>query len=421
MTTKYDDARIIDLARREIHRVATATELAQALSIPESSLRDILRRNGFANWKALLIDASGDALFGVEALHRQVAYLQKVLKRYEGTLANRRWLKDEVAGQIAIRDPVLVTPPTYSGPDRQTQTAVLEVSDNHYGLQVGSGILGPLFTGYDVPTAEARTIHTFQTFARLAHQQSFPVKTAVVYCLGDLIENSHMRPSQAQYTATHVVKQTIGMANVMIPCVQMLCSEFDEVEIHAIPGNHGRVTQKKGENAPDETFEHLMHYLAKTALSAQPNLTYNVYDTWYFLHSIYNYKFLGLHGDDCRSWAGIPFYGITRMIKNYMMLGAMVTKQNLRRMPMSDTMTVGQVLEMLHTPDYACLGHFHTPMLWSLMGVEILANGTTSGSSVYSAKGLQTATPPVQNMFFVHKEHGVGLRLPIDLKAIGGK
>jgi len=418
MATKYDDARIIDLARQEIHRITSAVELAQALSMPVSSLNDLLRRNGYSNWKALLIDTSEDALFGAEALHRQVAYLKKVLKRYEGTLANRRWLKDEVAGQIAIQEPILVAPPVYDGPDRQTQTAVLEVSDIHYGLQVGAGILGPLFTGYDMQTAEARTIRTFQTFARLAHQQSFPVKTAVIYCLGDLIENSHMRPSQAQYTAAHVVKQTTGISNILVPCIQMLCSNFEEVEIHAIPGNHGRTTQKKGENAPDETFEHLAHYLTKTALSTQPNLTYKVYDSWYFLHSIYNYKFLGLHGDDCRSWAGIPFYGITRMIKNYMMLGAMATKQNLRRMSMSDTMTVGQVLEMLHTPDYACLGHFHTPMLWSLMGVEILANGTTSGSSVYSAKGLQVAQPPVQNMFFVHKEHGVGLRLPISLNEV---
>lgn len=420
MSTKYDDSRVIELAKQEIHRVTSAAELAQALSMPVSSLNDLLRRNGFSNWKALLIDVSGDALFGVEALHRQVAYLKRVLKRYEGTLANRRWLKDEVAGQITVQEPVEVAPPEYSGPDRQTQTAVLEISDVHYGLQVGAGILGPLFTGYDVEMAEVRTTHTFQTFARLARQQSFPVKKAVVYCLGDLIENSHMRPSQAQYTATHVVKQTTGMANLLIPCIQMLCGEFEEVEIHAIPGNHGRVTQKKGENAPDETFEHLMHYLVKTALSAQPNLAYSVYDTWYFLHSIHNYKFLGLHGDDCRSWAGIPFYGITRMIKNYTMLGAMVTKQSLRRMPMSDTMTVEQVLEMLHTPDYACLGHFHTPMLWSLMGVEILANGTTSGSSVYSAKGLQTATPPAQNMFFVHNEHGVGIRIPINLETIGG-
>jgi len=418
MSSKYDEARVIALAKQEIHRVNSLQELSEALAIPKSSLTDILKRNGYANWKALLVDVSGDALFGVEALKRQVSYLKKVTKRYEGVLANRRWLEDEIAGQIVIQPPVLVAPPVYSGPEKQAQVAVLEVSDIHYGLSVGGGILGPLFTGYNTQMAKARTVHTFQTFARLAHQQSFPVKKAVVYCLGDLIENSHMRPSQAQYTAAHVVKQTVEMGELLAACIGMLCSEFEEVEIHAIPGNHGRTTQKAGENAPDETFEHLMHYLAKTKLSTQPNLDYEVYDTWYFLHSICNFKFLGLHGDDCRSWAGIPFYGITRMIKNYAMLGAMATKQALRRMQMSDAMTVEQVLEMLHTPDYAVLGHFHTPMLWSLMGVEVLANGTMSGSSVYSAKNLKTATPPAQRVFFVHPDHGIGIRIPVNLEGI---
>lgn len=418
MATKYNDARVIELAKQEVHRVESAAELAEALGMPKSSLSDVLKRNGYANWKALLVDVSGNALFGVEALHRQVAYLKKVVKRYEGALANRRWLKDEVAGQIAIADPVVVKPPVYNGPGKQAQVAVLELSDVHYGLSVDTGILGPLFSGYNMEVAEARMAHALGTFARLAHQQSFPVKKAKVYCLGDLIENSHMRPSQAQYTAAHVVKQTVEMGSILASCIEMLCGEFEEVEIHAIPGNHGRTTQKAGENAPDETFEHLMHYLAKTKLGAQPNLSYNIYDTWYFLDAIYGFKFLGLHGDDCRGWAGVPFYGIQRMIKDYSMLGSMATKQALRRMQMSDTMTVEQVLEMLHMPDYACLGHFHTPMLWTLMGIEVLGNGAMCGSSVYSAKRLHTATPPSQRMFFVHRDHGVGIRIPLDLSEV---
>ena len=415
---KHDPERVVALSRAEIHRINSWQELADAIGMPVSSLKDTLRRAGYPSWKDLLIEISDDALLGVGSLKRQVDYLKRVVKRQEKDLTSREWLRQEVAGQIAVQEPIKVTPPLYIGPDKQEQVAVLELSDVHYGLDVGSGILGPLFTGYDINVAETRMDHTFCTYTRLAHQQSFPVRRAVVYCLGDLIENSHMRPAQAQYTASHVVRQTVEMGNILASCIGMLCSEFEEVEIHAIPGNHGRTTQKAGENAPDETFEHLMHYLAKTKLSAQSNLKYNVYDTWYFLDMIYGFKFLGLHGDDCRGWAGIPFYGIQRMIKDYSMLGSMATKQALRRMQMTDTMTVEQVLEVLHTPDYACLGHFHTPMLWVLMGIEILANGAMCGSSIYSAKRLHTATPPAQRMFFVHPDHGVGFRLPINLSEV---
>lgn len=400
---------------------ASMQDLSDAVGVAPSTVRGRLRKAGYKSpyLDALRSELSIEGLADADVLIRQNSYLKKVVDRLQRQITDRGWLKKEVAGQIAIQEPVNVQPPEYGGPDKQSQVALLEVSDPHYGLEVGAGILGPLFTGYNTEMAEARTLHTFRTFTRLSHQQSFPVKRAVIYCLGDLIEGSHMRPSQAQYTSIHVVKQTVEMANILASCISMACSQFEEVEVQAIPGNHSRTTQKAGENAPDETFEHLMHHLVKAKLGAQPNLKYTVHDSWYFLHSIYGFKFLGLHGDDCRSWAGIPFYGISRLAKDYSMLGSMTTKQNLRRMPMSDTMTVEQVLEMLHYPDYVCLGHFHTPMIWSLMGVEILANGAMCGSSVYSAKRLHTATPPVQNMVFVHKEHGVGIRIPIDLGEVG--
>lgn len=411
----HDQERTLALCRAEIHRINSWRELSDAVGVPISSLKDILRRAGYPSWKDLLVELSDDTLLGVGSLKRQVQYLKKVVTRQEKRLTDREWLRQEVAGQISVQEPVEVAPPVYTGPDKQEQVAVLEVSDAHYGANVGNNILGPLFEGYDTQTAEARVIYTFETFTRMAHQQSFPVRKAVIYALGDLIEHSHMRTSQAQYTSIHVVKQTTNMSNILVPCIRMLCSQFDEVEIHAIPGNHSRTTQKAGDNAPDETFEHLMHYLVKASLGDQPNLTYNVYNTWYFLNDIFGYKFLGLHGDDCRGWAGIPFYGIQRMVKDYLGLGSMVTKRELRRMPLSNTMTVEQVLEMLHMPDYACLGHFHTPLLWMLMGIEILANGAMCGSSIYSAKQLHTATPPTQRMFFVHPDHGVGFRLPINL------
>lgn len=410
----------VERCKAESRHAVTLRDLSDALGVPNTTLRNRLEKAGYKKplLEALRSELSLESLEDADMLVRQASYLKRVVKRLEKQIADRNWLRGEVAGQIAIQEPIAVQPPKYEGPDKQAQVALLEVSDTHYGLEVGAGILGPLFTGYDTEKAEARTLHTFSTFTRLAHQQSFPVKKAVFYCLGDLIEGSHMRPSQAQYTSVHVVKQTVEMANILAACISMACSQFEEVEVQAIPGNHSRTTQKAGENAPDETFEHLMHHLAKAQLGAQPNLKYVVHDSWYFLDTIYGFKFLGLHGDDCRGWAGVPFYGIQRMIKDYSMLGSMATKQALRRMRMSDTMTVEDVLEMLHMPDYACLGHFHTPMLWALMGIDILANGAMCGSSVYSAKRLHTATPPRQKMLFIHPKHGVGLRLDIDLKDV---
>lgn len=415
----HDPKRVLALCRAEIHRINSWQELADAVGIPNSSLKDVLRREGFPSWTDLLVEVSDEALLGVGSLKRQVQYLKRVVKRQEQKLTSREWLRQEVAGQISVQKPIEVAPPVYTGPDRQAQVAVLELSDVHYGLNIAGGQLGPLFGGYSTNIAKKRVEHVFQTFARLSHQQSFPVTKAVVYLLGDLIEHSFMRTSQAKYTSIHVVKQTTDMAQILSTNLRMLCREFKEIDIHFVPGNHGRATRKAGDNLPDETFEHLMFHIVEAALSNQSNLSLTSYDAWYFIHNILGFKFLCLHGEDVRAWAGIPFYGIQRLVKDYHMLAGLSTKQKLRKLRVNDTMSAGDFLEMIDIPDYVCIGHFHTPMLWNMIGVEILANGTTSGASFFSAKRLHTYSCPIQNMFFVHKEHGVGIRIPINLEGIG--
>lgn len=425
-TRKYDEERIVALAKQEVVRVNDFTELAAAMEMPRSTLRDILDRQGFGRTNreivgALLVTSGGEALVDLDLLQRQADYLRKVVTRLEKRLADRAWLKEEVAGQMAVMPPVVVKPPVYSGPDHQAQVAVLELSDIHYGLDISGGQLGPLFGAYNTDIAKARVDYVFRTFARLAHQQSFPVNKAVVYVLGDLIEHSNMRPAQAKYTSAHVVKQTIDMAQLLTAGTRMLCGEFKEVEVHCIPGNHGRATQKAGDNLPDETFEHLLYHIAQIALSAQPNLAFTSYPAWYFIHDILGYKFLGLHGEDAFSWAGIPWYGVKRLVQDYYTLAGQASKDKLRSLSLSQQMTVGEFLDMMMMPDAVVIGHNHTPIAWALMGIQVLANGAACGASFYSAKRLHRHTPPTQKMFFTHPKHGIGLRLDIDLAHIGEK
>lgn len=291
---------------------------------------------------------------------------------------------------------------------------VLVYSDAHFGLHVPEGQLG-VFGTYSTELATKRTTYTFRTFARLAHQQSFPVRHAKVYLLGDNVEHSHMRPSQAKQIDSHVVQQTLNAANALAPAMRFLCSHFETVEVECVPGNHGRTTQKAGDNLPDETFDHLLYHLLRHMLSDQPNFTIHIHEAWYFVDSIFGFKFLGLHGEDAISWAGIPWYGIKRLVKDYTMMLTKTSIENLRALKPEEELQVSAFLEHLHTPDYVCIGHFHDPFTWDLMGVEIIANGALSGVSVYSAKRLHKLNPPSQRMFWVHPEHGVGLRCPINL------
>ena len=91
--TKHDSDRVLSLCKAEVHRVANWQELADAVGIPASSLKDILRREGYSSWKDLLVEVSDDALLGAGSMRRQIDYLKKVVQRQEQDLTSREWLR----------------------------------------------------------------------------------------------------------------------------------------------------------------------------------------------------------------------------------------------------------------------------------------------------------------------------------------
>lgn len=419
MAEKYDSIAVLERAKQLIREqgLQSFRELSDALDIPTTSLYRVLRGQGIENFDALLGVMKVDSVDDVGLLRSQLSHYKKLVKRQKGQLISRDWLRNELAGQIAVMEPVEIPPKSPSSTYHE-QVAVLEISDVHYGLSISGDSLGTLFRGINTDIAANRLHHVFQTFARLSKAQSFPVNEVQVFLLGDLIEHSHMRPAQAKTTSLHVVKQVTELHPHLVAGIRLLCSQFESVKVHCVPGNHGRATQRAQDSLPDETFEHLLYYMIQIALQDQSNLKVYVHPTWYFIANIFNYKFLGLHCEDAFSWAGIPWYGITRLVKDYYMIAGQATKRKLRAMPMSEMLTVGDVLDIIDTPDYVCIGHFHNPIDWAIMGVEVHANGSISGISHYAAKRLHNVTPPAQKMFFVHPEHGVGLRLPINLDTI---
>lgn len=412
---KYDSARVIAECKEHVLQCESVRELADVLGMPYSSLRDLLYREGHT-LESLSADVVRADSTNIQLLKRKAEHYERLSERLQQRLWDRDWLRKEVAGQISALSPVPI-PSTRPDKPGSEQTAVLLFSDAHFGLHVPEGQLG-LFGTYSTEMARKRTIYTFRTFCRLAHQQSFPVRHAKVYLLGDNVEHSHMRPAQAKQTDSHVVKQTLNAANVLGHCLQFTAEHFETVEVEAVPGNHGRSTQKAGENLPDETYDHLIYHLIYHMLSNQPNVTVNIHEAWYFVDSIFGYKFLGLHGEDAISWAGIPWYGIKRLVQDYTVMLTKKSIESLRELKPEEELQVSAFLEHLKTPDYVCIGHFHDPFTWDLLGVEVLANGALSGVSLFSAKRLHKLNPPRQRMFFVHKEHGVGLRCPISLGKI---
>lgn len=416
MTTEYNWPEIYETALKFAPDCVGWGTLAHKIGIPIRTLSDAMRREfGIETFAALV--AQSDETESLKVWQQKAKHFERLSVAYEKRLTNRHWLRDEVAALAGAWRPIPIPKEKSRKSDFKEQVAVLLYSDAHDGLFVPEGQMG-VFGTYSSEICAARTIYTFQTFARLAQQQSFPVHKARIYLLGDNVEHSFMRPGQAQQTDAHVVKQTLHISGILASAIQHICGEFKEVEVCCVPGNHGRATARYGENLPDETYDHLAYHLIARTLSQQRNLKVNIHEAWYFLDNIFGFKFLGTHLEDALAWSGVPYYGIERAVKDYGMMFSEVTMAALRELPAQTQMTVEQFMDNISWPDFVCIGHFHNRMMWPVMGVEVLANGALSGVSIYSVKKLRRLTPPSQLMFFVHPEWGVSLRCPIDLSRI---
>jgi len=103
--------------------------------------------------------------------------------------------------------------------------------------------------------------------------------------------------------------------------------------------------------------------------------------------------FLVFHGDEIKSWQGIPWYGIERAIAR------------LRELFQAKGVMF----------DYAALGHMHNWAELERAVGQTMVNGSLVGGSEYSIGRLFSTSPPTQALYFMHSEHGKTWELRNDL------
>jgi len=200
----------------------------------------------------------------------------------------------------------------------------------------------------------------------------------------ELIETSEM----------NVMDASLACGLIMAQFIREFCAEFKKVEVDGIVGNHGRIRKQKYYKNKYANWDYVTYQIIGALLKDQPNVKFNFPKSFFLIKKINGYNFLLLHGDDIRSWMGIPWYGVNRM--------------------------VAQLTEILASRsifiDYVCLAHFHnTATLDKCIG-EKMINGSFVGGSEFSlGKTFQTSDPK-QLFWGVHERQGVTWRFPINLK-----
>ena len=189
--------------------------------------------------------------------------------------------------------------------------------------------------------------------------------------LGDMVEGMGIFEGQAQHTDQDLYNQVFELAELIIWILREYLYLFEEIEVSAIGGNHGRVG-KKGENPHFVNWDVYLYKYIEARLQNYKQIKFNIPLSWWYLDAVQGWDFLLLHGEDIKGWNGLPYYGIDRADAKWTKLLSSKGKSYT----------------------YMELGHFHSAFRIISVDGEKIINGCWPGGSIFALKALATSGRP---------------------------
>lgn len=314
---------------------------------------------------------------GLRPLQDTIALLRKDVVRLEDF---RALFEHIVTGSCAALRPIIYKPPkkVIRG-TRLAETCTLLVSDMHGGQAVRLEDTGGLneFT-WDIllERVEAWKIHVLDCLD-VVRRGGIAVNRCVINVLGDMNTGEDVFFKQPFSLDRRLMDQIIDGAAVLANMVQVMAATFEEVVLHAVPGNHGN-TRTTSLNA-----DYMLYFIAAALLRDQANVKF------YFTESPFmayvepgidgkDWRYLLAHGDRIKAWNRIPYYGLDRARQEYVDM----------------TKTIW---------DTIFIGHHHRSA--EIEGNRII-NGSFTGGDEFSVHTLRAASRPSQWMLMHHPKIG---------------
>lgn len=277
---------------------------------------------------------------------------------------------------------------------KSKETMVLLIGDVHAGEEVRSEEIMDL-NAYDIDIMARRLDHVTETVLKQQKLMAgFSYDKIQVFLLGDLvsgiIHEELMRGSV-------MCEQVIQLADKLAQMFKSLAAEFKVVEVTGVVGNHGRFKKKPYFHQRYDNFDFLVMKMTEMACSGDKNILFDIPKSIFVTKAIYDWNFLLMHGDNIKSFGGIPFYALKRADANLTQI--LTSQKNLY-------------------PHYTILGHFHTNANFDKIGGEIIMNGSLKGTDPYSLGSMTVSGAPKQLLFSVHPSNGITWRMNIDLGEI---
>lgn len=282
-----------------------------------------------------------------------------------------------------------------SDSDKIQETVVLHLSDEHADSVVKPHQVGFL-ENFNINVALRRAEILVDTLLKFTQKTlyNYNFNNLVILCNGDHVSGEiHDATKHSAYK--NAIRNALAVGQLHACIFRDLSPYFRNVKIVCTSGNHGRRTLKKDYEEPWNNWDYLVHETARAYCKDIKNIEFLIPESFSVCINVEEHNFCIRHGDDIRSWNGIPWYGIERQTRRLKALNS-IHNRNV---------------------DYFCFGHFHTLSTQANLTGEILLNGAWVGTSPFVFNSLAAYNTPMQLLHGVHEKNGVTWRLPIKLKS----
>lgn len=230
-----------------------------------------------------------------------------------------------------------------------------------------------------------------------------PVRRLYVFLLGDIVEGELIFPGQSHLIDASLFMQVcVDGPRILGNFVRRMLTEFDEVHVEGVIGNHGALGGRaRRDYNPETNADAMLYEIVKEQMKGESRLHWGANVTpgerhWYTIAAAGEKRFMLFHGDQVKGYNGIPWYGFDRKIKGWEMV--------LRRFRDEQI-------------DYALSGHFHTPFVEYINGVRHWGNGSTESYNTYAFEQLSAMGEPCQYLLFTHPRRGVTAEYLVQLES----
>jgi predicted phosphodiesterase len=170
-----------------------------------------------------------------------------------------------------------------------------------------------------------------------------------------------------------------------------LVPHFLEIEITFIIGNESRITLHMPATTTYQNWDFILAHMVKQGLSEyikKGHIKINIPKAPDMVLNKMGHTFVLMHGHTVKSWAGLPIYGLMKMIDK---------QRTLRK----DT----GGFDVIET------GHFHCAQ--ELMEQTLIVNGCLVGNGAFARNTLHLTGKATQTLYFTTEENAIDSKILI--------